>query len=92
MLRDHAKIWDTLDSLEREPDPGAQLALCKRLTVLLLHHNLTEEKLLYLRADDLLTAAAASRLRAFLSTGELPAGWVCIQARVLPQGPGRAGG
>ena len=94
MLREHAQIWGTLDSLERELDAGAGtgLALRKRLTVRLLHHNLKEEKILYPRADDLLSPAAADRLRAFLGSGELPDGWVCMmKARPLPRNPGRAG-
>ncbi len=79
MLREHAQIWTTLDSLERELDAGP--ALCRQLTVQLLHHNLKEEKILYPRADDALPAAAAGRLRAFLGSGDLPAGWVCTKAR-----------
>jgi regulator of cell morphogenesis and NO signaling len=54
---------------------------CRQLTVQLLHHNLKEEKILYPRADDVLPAAAAGRLRAFLTSGELPEGWTCIRAR-----------
>jgi len=92
MLRDHAQIWDVLGSLEREPDPSVRLALCKHLTVLLSHHNLKQEKILYPRAGDRLPPDAASRLRAFLGTGELPDGWVCIRARPVPHGSGHAGG
>lgn len=90
--RDHAQIWGTLGSLERAVDAGAGtgLAVCKRLTVQLLHHNLKEEKILYPRAADALPAAAAGRLRAFLSSAELPEGWVCMKARPVPQNPGRA--
>ena len=91
MLREHAQIWDTLDSLER--GAGSRPAHGKRLTVQLLHHNLKEEKILYPRADDLLPPAAAERLRVFLSTGELPDGWVCLlKARPVPSSPARAGG
>jgi iron-sulfur cluster repair protein YtfE (RIC family) len=94
MLREHAQIWATLDSLEHEVDIGTNTAsgLCRQLTVQLLHHNLKEEKILYPRADDALPAAAAGRLRAFLSSAELPEGWVCIKARPVPQNPGRADG
>ncbi len=86
MLREHAQIWaaldglDALDAPDREPDRGAALALCRQLTVRLLHHNLKEEKVLYPRADDVLPAAAASRLRAFLGSGELPEGWACAKS------------
>lgn len=94
MLREHAQIWGTLDALERElaVGTGTRLALAKRLTVQLLHHNLKEEKILYPRADELLSADAADRLRVFLGSGELPDGWVCmIKARPAPGRPGRAG-
>ncbi len=99
MLREHAQIWGMLDSLERATDAGAGtgLALRKRLTVQLLHHNLKEEKTLYPRADDLLLPAAADRLKCssaqvFLSSGELPDGWVyMLKARPAPGDSGRAG-
>lgn len=94
MLREHAQIWGTLDSLERADDcgTGTGLALCKRLAVQLLHHNLKEEKILYPRADEALPAAAAGWLRAFLSSGDLPGGWVCMmKARPVSRSPGRAG-
>ena len=86
MLREHAQIWATLDSLERELDGGADVGsgLCRQLTVRLLHHNLQEEKILYPRADDALPPAAADQLRAFLSSGELPDGWVTVAQRVTP--------
>lgn len=92
MLREHAQIWVSLDSLEHELDIGSDTpsGLCRQLTVQLLHHNLKEEKILYPRAADALPAAAAGRLRAFLSSAELPEGWVCMKARPVPQNPGRA--
>ena len=94
MLREHAQIWGTLDSLERATDAGTGtgLALCKRMTGQLVHHNLKEEKILYPRADEALPAAAAGQLRAFLGSGELPGGWVCMmKARPVSRSPGRAG-
>ncbi|MGH3284858.1 MAG: hemerythrin domain-containing protein [Streptosporangiaceae bacterium] len=96
MLREHAQIWATLDSLERELDAGTGtgtgLALCRQLAVRLLHHNLKEETILYPRADDALSPAAAEWLRTFLGSGDLPEGWVCLmKARSAPQSPGRAG-
>ena len=89
MLREHAQIWATLDTLEREPAPGTALVLCRQLTVRLLHHNLKEEKILYPRADDALPPAAAGRLRAFLGSAELPEGWVCTKARPVTRNAGR---
>ena len=89
MLHEHAQLWRTLDELAREldagpgtgPGTGPELALCRQLAVQLLHHNLKEEKVLYPRAGDLVTRRAATRLREFLSAGELPDGWVCFRAR-----------
>ena len=83
MLREHAQLWHTLGELARELDAGtgAELTLCRQLAVQLLHHNLKEEKVLYPRADDLVTGPAAARLREFISSGDLPEGWVCFRAR-----------
>lgn len=81
MLREHAQIWAVLDALEREPSGSAGHALCRQLASYLLHHNLKEERVLYPRADAVLPPATAERLRTFLSSGELPDGWTCVQAR-----------
>ncbi len=89
MLREHAQIWATLDALEREPGDGSGAALGKQLAVQLLHHNLKEEKVLYPRADEVLAPEAAGRLRAFLDSGEVPEGWVCIRARPATGHAGR---
>ncbi len=89
MLREHAQIWAVLDALEREPGGSAGHALCRQLASYLLHHNSKEERVLYPRADDVLPPAAAERLRAFLGSGELPEGWVCVRARPATPNPGR---
>lgn len=85
MLREHGQMWQVLDSLEQEPNVtgsgGDGLTLCRRLTVLLLHHNPKEEKILYPRADGLLPEPAATRLREFIASGQLPLGWTCAKAR-----------
>ena len=83
MLREHAQLWRTLDSLERELDAGTGdgVRACRQLAVQLLHHNQKEEKILYPQADQALPEAAAAKLREFLAAGELPAGWVCLRAR-----------
>jgi regulator of cell morphogenesis and NO signaling len=85
MLREHAQLWATLDMLEHEPDSGAGLAICTRLTAQLLHHNLKEEKLVYPRADDLLSAEASARMAAVLGSAELPEGWMCAKAAPTEQ-------
>ena len=84
MLREHAQIWGTLDALElelRSGGGGTELALCRRLTVQLVHHNVNEEKLLYPQVDQVLGAPATAQLQAFLGSGELPEGWVCQRVR-----------
>jgi hemerythrin-like domain-containing protein len=82
MLREHAQIWETLDAVERELlAGGSALALCHQLVVQLQHHNLKEEKVLYPQTDSVLTASAVGKLRTFLSSQELPPGWVCQKAR-----------
>lgn len=81
MLREHAQMWATLDALDAEPDDGAAYTLCRRLNVQLLHHNLKEEKIVYPELQQVVPEAHAERLRAFLDSGEMPAGWVCVRAR-----------
>jgi len=81
MLREHTQIWVTLDALERDPGGATAPNLCRQLASQLLHHNLKEERVLYPQADGVLSPAAAGRLRAFLGSGELPEGWVCVKAR-----------
>lgn len=46
MLREHAQIWVTLESAERElaAGTGPGRARCRQLAVQLLHHNLKGEK------------------------------------------------
>lgn len=89
MLREHAQIWAILESLEHAPDTSAGLALSKRLTSHLLHHNLKEERVLYPRSDAILPTAAVDRLRAFLGSGDLPEGWVCLKSRPVASDAGR---
>jgi regulator of cell morphogenesis and NO signaling len=85
MLREHGQIWATLDALEGQLHTGAaedvEPALCRQLSVQLLHHNLKEEKILYPQADQVLSTPITAHLRVCLDSGELPEGWVCQQAR-----------
>lgn len=84
MLREHGQIWATLDALEGQLHTGApediEPALCRQLSVQLLHHNLKEEKILYPQADQVLSAPVTAQLRDSLDSGELPDGWVCQRA------------
>lgn len=83
MLREHAQIWQTLDELERGAVAGTSdgLQLCHQLLVQLQHHNMKEERILYPEADRTLPPPIAARLAAFLESGQLPKGWVCVKAR-----------
>jgi hemerythrin superfamily protein len=85
MLREHARIWTAVEDLERDlrTDVDDRLVAkhCHELAVRLQHHNANEERIIYPKADELLTAAETVKLAAFLEAGDLPAGWVCIRAR-----------
>jgi hypothetical protein len=53
MLREHAQIWDLLDSLERAPHRDITGCVpIRELTPRPLDHSRKEEKILYPRADD----------------------------------------
>ena len=54
MLREHAQIWQTLESLERDMANGVSSdarQTCHQLLVQLQHHNMKEERILYPEAD-----------------------------------------
>ena len=85
MLRQHGQIWATLDALQQQLSTadrsGTAPASSRRLAVQLQHHNAHEERVLYPAADAEIFPATATTLRAFLESGTLPSGWVCIRAR-----------
>lgn len=81
MVREHAQIWDDLNSLERTQDVDTKRALCEQLANYLMNHNTKEEQLVYSRVDEVFPVAEAEKLRTFLGTGEMPEGWVCEWAR-----------
>lgn len=81
MVREHAQIWDDLNSLEREQNADAKRAICGQLANYLLNHNTKEEQLVYSRVDEVLPPAESEKLRVFLGSGEMPEGWVCEWAR-----------
>lgn len=83
MLREHAQIWETLDTLENELSTpgGAAPEICHRLLIQLQHHNAKEERIVYPEADEVLATQPAESLTEFLKSGSLPDGWVCIRAR-----------
>jgi hemerythrin-like domain-containing protein len=84
MLREHGELWRTLEALEAElaeaGDADAAAAICERLLAQLESHNSKEEPIFYARADESLGPEATAGLKAFLDSGEMPAGWACRQA------------
>lgn len=82
MVREHAQMWQLLDSLEGllgadTVDPDALRATRAELFELLQRHNPKEETILYPQADAVLTPSRASQVRAFIASEEPPEGWVC---------------
>ena len=85
MLREHAQLWRTLDTLDHllaahAPEVALHNA-CRELRGQLQSHNPKEEQILYPQADVLLSATELARVRAFLGSGELPDGWTCQYLR-----------
>lgn len=83
MLREHGELWRTLDTLANDLDRDAHAApeTCDELLAQLERHNSKEEPIIYPQADSVLSAEAGDELKAFLSSGQTPAGWVCATAR-----------
>ncbi|MBS1884485.1 MAG: hemerythrin domain-containing protein [Actinobacteria bacterium] len=84
MLREHGELWRTLEALEAQlaeaGDEGEARSICERLLAQLELHNSKEEPIFYTRADASLGPAATAELKAFLDSGQMPAGWACRQA------------
>jgi hemerythrin-like domain-containing protein len=85
MLREHGEMWETLDALAAELGKAAVSSVardvCAELAAQLTSHNGKEEPVLYPQADSVLSPSAAAQLRAFLTSAQLPEGWVCERAR-----------
>jgi hemerythrin-like domain-containing protein len=84
MLREHGELWRTLDALEAQlaaADGSANArAICDQLLAQLERHNSKEEPIFYTQADSSLGPEATAELKAFLDSGQMPAGWVCQRA------------
>ncbi len=83
MVREHGEIWNTMQTIDAELGAdagGPSEELCARLLTQLGQHNLKEEAVIYPQADSVLDAEASAKLRAFVASGEMPAGWVCERA------------
>ena len=86
MLREHAQMWQLLDSLEQQARTRdgsvAATQLCRQLVVLLQHHNQKEERIIYAAAADTIPPEVAGRIDQHShATREAPLGWVCVKAR-----------
>lgn len=81
MLREHAQIWQLLDSLEREVrahdgDGAATTHLCRQLAVQLQHHNQKEERIIYPAAANTIPPEVTDRIdQHSRSTPEAPLDW-----------------
>jgi hemerythrin-like domain-containing protein len=84
MLREHGELWRTLATLEAQlaeaGDAAAAAPICEQLLSQLELHNSKEEPIFYTRADASLGPEATAELKAFLDSGQMPAGWTCRQA------------
>jgi regulator of cell morphogenesis and NO signaling len=85
MVREHAQLWATLDVLESElsshADDGVLRKRCDELMAGLQQHNPKEEQVIYPQADLSLSVEAISDLKVFMTSGQLPDGWICEGAR-----------
>jgi hemerythrin-like domain-containing protein len=84
MLREHGELWRTLETLEAQlaeaGDAGAAAPICEQLLSQLELHNSKEEPIFYTRADASLGSEATAGLKAFIDSGQMPAGWTCRRA------------
>jgi iron-sulfur cluster repair protein YtfE (RIC family) len=83
MLREHGEIWRSLDAiLAMDPDADGVggRERCGELLSQLASHNAKEEPIIYPQGDAVLTEEATGELREFISSGQMPEGWVCAQA------------
>lgn len=91
MLREHGRIWDTMEALEHElrggRDPVILSKRCRELVVQLQHHNLKEERIIYPQADQVLPDVDSARLSALIGSATMPEAWRC--ERAAPRGPSR---
>ncbi|MCB1273380.1 MAG: hemerythrin domain-containing protein [Leucobacter sp.] len=84
MLREHGEIWDEMTALDEllagDTEADALNEACRTLLSQLDDHNAKEEPIIYPRMDEELSEDATERLRAFIDSGKMPAGWRCEQA------------
>lgn len=84
MEREHGELWQLMDQLQQSHDGGAASAelvsTCRELLSLLDRHNSKEEPLIYPQADADIDGGTTARLQEFMSSGTMPAGWVCHRA------------
>ncbi|HEX7353946.1 MAG TPA: hemerythrin domain-containing protein [Mycobacteriales bacterium] len=84
MLREHGQMWSTMAELEKALADEDEASVREVRAVLMSQldtHNGKEEPIIYPYADTALPAEQAARLREFLASGDIPAGWTCHAAR-----------
>src|SRR5699024_2195151 len=82
MEREHGALWTLMPQLARQRDeePANTTDACQQSRALPDAHNSKEEPILDPHVDEALGVDEAQRLREFMETGTLPAGWVCKRA------------
>jgi hypothetical protein len=86
MLKEHGDLWNSMDQLEAllapkaGTDASVLLERCRELLATLDAHNSKEEPIIYTQADVVPSSDANAKMRAFLESGTMPAGWVCTKA------------
>lgn len=81
MVREHGRMWRTLDALEAALGDESAVDLVRDLREQLAAHNPKEEQILYPRLDEVLTGLAAAELRAMLEMSQTPGDWLCEAMR-----------
>ncbi|MEO6886674.1 MAG: hemerythrin domain-containing protein [Jatrophihabitantaceae bacterium] len=85
MLREHGRMWQSLDALDRALADGCDESTiwttAHQLRAALTHHNIKEERIIYPETDRTLPPDAAARLAAFIGSGQMPSGWVAAKAK-----------
>src|SRR5690625_4310136 len=89
MYREHGQIWRLMDQVEQNISandaasnhaPSEILTTCQAMLTELERHNAKEGPIIYPHTDADLSESERQRLKNFLDTGQMPAGWVCREA------------
>jgi iron-sulfur cluster repair protein YtfE (RIC family) len=81
MLREHADMWPLLDALDsrlvHDGEDELLRTTCRKLLILLAHHNPKEEQILYPEIDRIVPADTAPAVHELREVGRIPADWTC---------------